>query len=423
MNEVYFGGALTSDVVNLISELPVDRDDARAFVERMFRLMRAARFTAADLSILQAEILAGLLSRLLPGTWEGRVPPITIAGRHRKLDQLVLDVAAQDGLSPTFIDIACGFPPLTTVDTASTLETWQVTGVDRSLPAYLVNDSDGNYATFDDEGRALYFQPLVPTAQNWMALLGDWEGSRRRFELLLEDLLAERQRQGDPQRVERADAILDVEPVRSYEHDRLRFVRADLADINAPPAGVVRCFNMLLYFDGTFRREALARLAGMVEPDGLLICGTDWVYTTEARYFTYRKRDGRLADAEFSFSLDNVAPLGIIPWYTLHDGDYEAGLLAELVTLLRTDRRFMGAFMARSDALRAEMNLMPRGEDGYYAATLPDVPPAELWMRAAKLGDTLAEDLGAEAVAVLARHGLQARMNSVGHLSVAGTWS
>jgi hypothetical protein len=281
----------------------------------------------------------------------------------------------------------------------------------------MVIDADSNYAVFDDLGRTLYFQPMVPSPETWAALLGDWEGSRRRFELLLQDLLAVQRADGAP-RVERDGASIDVEPLRAWEHERLRFVRSDVSDLVLPPAGVVRCCNMLLYFDRAFRSETLARLATMLEPDGLLLCGTDWIHTTEARYFTYRKRHGALADGEFNFSLDNVAPLSIASWYTLHDDDVELALLTDMVGILRADRRFVSGFMERSDALRAEMNLVPRAGDGYYVSDLPKTLPAELWMQASRLADTLGQEFAPAAVAVLERQGLQARVNSVGHVAV-----
>lgn len=65
-------------------------------------------------------------------------------------------------------------------------------GVDRSLPEYLVEDGAGNYAVYDAAGQAQYFQPIAPTAENWRALLDDTDGSRRRLEALLQQLLAVR---------------------------------------------------------------------------------------------------------------------------------------------------------------------------------------------------------------------------------------
>src|SRR6478752_1583623 len=162
-------------------------------------------------------------------------------------------------------------------------------------------------------------------------------------------------------------------------HDRLRFVAGDLADVQLPPAGVVRCCNMLLYFDRAFRNAALAQLADLLEPNGMLVCGTDWALTTEARYFTYRKRNNCLSDCEFTFSLDNVAPLGMVPWYTLHDDDAESEMLTGMVGILRADHCFVGAFIEASNAIRAELGLPPRGSDAYDAAANANASPAELW--------------------------------------------
>ena len=72
MNASYFDGGLAPGVLDRISLLPADREDARVFVERMFRSMRNSGFVATDLSLLQADILAALISRLLPGNWIGR---------------------------------------------------------------------------------------------------------------------------------------------------------------------------------------------------------------------------------------------------------------------------------------------------------------------------------------------------------------
>ncbi len=422
LSTTYFDGRLAPAVVDRLAELPVERDDVRAFVERMFREMRRSGFPATEVSVLQADVLSSLLSRLLPGTWAGRVPPITVAGRHKKLDELVLHTAQADGLGRTFIDIACGFPPLTTIDTADALQGWQITGIDRALPAYLVNDALDNYAVFDLDGHATYFQPVNPSVDKWTALLGDWEGSRRRFEALLQSLLAERDHSAPGiDYVELGGASLQVNPAHAYERPNLRFVASDLADAKTEPADVVRCCNMLLYFDDAFRTAAMPQLGALVREGGLLVCGTDWAFTTEARYFTYRKRQGALADGQFAFSIDCLAPLAIVPWYTLHDDDRELALLGTLTQALRSDHAFIDRFTSRSDELRAAMSLCPRGTDGYYEATLPDGPPGEVWNRAAALSEQLAAEFAGPATDVLGRAGWRAHANPVGHVTVALT--
>ena len=176
---------------------------------------------------------------------------------------------------------------------------------------------------------------------------------------------------------------------------------------------------MLLYFDDDFRRRALRRFCGWLEEGGLLICGTDWAFTTESRYFTYRKRRGALREGEFAFSLDNLAPLAIVPWYTLHDDDRELKLLTELVGVLRADADFIGRFLARSDALRAECGVCPRQADGYYGDVAPGIPAADLWRHAERMRDQLQEEGFAEdAAGLLRRAGWAARVNPIGHVAV-----
>jgi hypothetical protein len=415
LNRSFFDGQLGPGIVDRLSVLPVDRADVRAFVERMFREMRRWGFPATEVSLMHAELLGSLLSRILPGTWQGRVPPITVSGRHKKLDELVRLTARSDGLGHTLIDIACGFPPMTTIDTADALPGWQITGIDRALPAYLVTDPDNNYAVFDREGRATYFQPVEATVDRWKALLENWDASRSRFEGLLQTLLAARAPGAD--RVEKDGASLDIDPVRAFERPGVRFTASNLEDASVPPADVVRCCNMLLYFDDAFRKAAMPRFAALMREGGLLICGTDWAHTIEARYFTYRKRGGRLAECRFAFSIDCLAPLAIVPWYTLHDDDREIEVLGTLVAALRGDRDFIERFMSRSDAIRAAAGLCPRGPDGYYLATIPE-GAGEAWNRAGALSDQLAQEFGQEAAGVLGRAGWRSHVNPVGHIEV-----
>ncbi len=411
LNSRYFDGKLSPAVVDQLCALPVDREDARAFVERMFRFMQAGRYPAHDVSTFQAAMLGSLVARLLPGRWEGRVPPITVAGRHRKIDALI---AHRFPTPSRLIDVACGFPPLTTLDSAAALPGWDILGVDRSLPAFLVHDGEDNYCVYDEAGEAQYFQPLVPTAESWNALLEDWNGSKERFERLLHALRHEDDRSGHHEH-----AALTVDPALAYERPGLRFVRADLAEFTGEPAHVVRCFNMLLYFDAAFRRDALERFAALLLEGGMLVCGTDWTETVECRYFTYVKRDGSLVPDEFAFSLDNLSALGVVCWYTLHDDDAEVAMTARLGAVLRRDVAFEARLRTCADQLREDNGLGARGPDGYYGA--PDAPmsPEEMWSRAVTLSHRLDEMFADEAVHVLTRAGWTARVNEVGHVAVS----
>jgi SAM-dependent methyltransferase len=415
-NREYFDGDLSPAVLDRLRQLPVGRDDARAFLDRMGRLARASGLDARDLSPFQADILASLISRLLPGTWDGRVPPITIPGRHRKIDGIVGRLCGPSG---RLIDVACGFPPFTSVDTAIALPGWDVVGVDRSLPEYLVEDGLGNYAVFDASGAAQYFQPIAPTADSWVALLNDPDATRRRLETLLQDLLGVRARStGDPHRIAHGGATLVVTPAREYARDNLHFLRSDLEALAIPPADVVRCFNMLMYFDDAFRKRALDQFARLLKEGGLAVCGVNWAFSMEARYATYRKTGGALVPVEFAFGLDNLVPIGIATWYTLQADDRDADMLARFCGMLRSNQAFFAEYARVADGIRDEIGLCPRQSDGYFADIDKDIPPAELWARAAGFPDKLDAALGERAVDVLRESGYAARLNEVGHIAV-----
>ncbi|HET7217549.1 MAG TPA: CheR family methyltransferase [Vicinamibacterales bacterium] len=416
LNQRRFSGKLAAATISRLEALP-DREDARAFLERGVTLMQRAGMPAQDFSPFQAELFASVASHLLPGCWGGRVPPITLAGRHARIDQLVRTLYGDSG---RLLDIACGFPPLTTIDSSSALGGWDVVGVDRSLPEYLVHDRDGNYCLYDEQRRALYFQPLIPTTDSWEALLGDAESSARRFEALLAELLRQRGDAADaPLNVEHDGCSLSVHPVHDYEWPNLRFLRSDLESLVTEPADIVRCFNMLMYFDEQFRQLAMERFARLLRDEGRLVCGTDWAWTTEARYSSYVKRDGAMVPVEFAFSLDNLTPIGVATWYTLHADEREASLLAGLCATLRADADFSAAFADVNDRLRAKHGLCPRLPDGYFSGSLPAENPAAMWHIAGDYSVELGEALADQACRALARAGRDARVNEIGHVAVA----
>jgi SAM-dependent methyltransferase len=416
LNRRRFGGRLGAATLERLEALP-DREDARAFLERAAALMQRAGMPPEDFSAFQAEMFASIAAHLLPGCWGGRVPPITLTGRHARIDQLVRQLHGDTG---RLLDIACGFPPLTTIDSNSALPHWDVVGVDRSLPEYFVHDQRGNYCVYSERGEALYFQPLLPTTENWEALLGDAESSAKRFEALLAELLRRRADASDaPLNVEHDGCTLSVNPVHDYASPNLRFIRSDLESLVTEPADVVRCFNMLMYFDEQFRHRAMKRFADLLRDGGRLVCGTDWAWTTEARYNTYIKYDGAMVPIEFAFSLDNLTPVGVATWYTLHADEPEANMLATLCATLRADADFNASFADVNNRLRAKHGLCPRQPDGYFSASLPIDNPAAIWIIAGDYAVELNEALSDQASRVLERAGHDARVNEIGHVAVA----
>ena len=416
MNQEYFDGALSPAFLGGLASLPTEREDVKVFIERMFRFMDSAAMTAQDLSELQGGILGTLLARILPGAWGGRVPPITLKGRHQKIDRFIAENRFTGRReSGRMLDLGCGFPPETTLDSADLLPGWTIHGSDPSMPAFMVEDPDGAYATFDARGQMIYCQPSIPTVENWNELLSDPEAASRRFAAIQAGFGTR-----EPGLHESDDGHrLRVDPKRSFERPGLTFGLGGIGQIEIPPQDVIRCFNVMYYFDGAFRDMALEWFASILRDGGILLVGGDWALTTECRYFLYQKEDGALHAREFSFSLDNVVPMGLVPFFALHDKDRGLTLMARLVRTLREDRDFLHRYYETLDGLRGEHGICPRGEDGYYGTLDQEMDPVEVWTRVAEIAEAVSDELGGEAVRVLERAGWESHVNEIGMVTVA----
>jgi hypothetical protein len=413
----YLGAPLPgtlADKVSLANLAP----DARDVITRMLALMKRSGCPATEINSQMMELLFTVTPGMLPSAWGGRIPPVTFAGRHRKLDAYI---AGQKGSSsagrPVLIDWGCGFPPVTTTDIAAYLPQWTIFGVDRSFARYMLYDPQGHYACFDRNGDFEYFQlQMKPLHDNP-------EDTRTHFKTLFGKLFSYLTSTDDNsvETVEKNGSRLVSNPVRNFERDNLKFLEGDIEKIRFPSAQVIRCMNVLLYYEKEIRDRMLQSLGNRVETDGILISGMNHPFGIYTRYAVYRKKGGGLVPEEFAFSPDNLRPLGIAPWLTLQERDEEAELLADLVGVLRADRLFWGDFDRRVDALQEAHGIGHRGDDGFllFSAELQNAPPFALFEKEAALWKTLeAEGYPQGAVEALGRAGYTAWKNPVGDIAV-----
>jgi len=414
LNDRYFEGQLSEGFISKLESLPIDRPDVLAFIERTFRLMKIGGHPPTDISSLQGEIYGSLLARILPGSWEGKVPPITVSGRHKGIDEYFAATSLISGGAKRMLDIGCGFPPYTTLETAEQFPDWQIIAADPSLPVYLVYDKDGNYCTFDEQKQAVYFQPALPSIDNWNALLTDPAATKAMFSTLLEELLA-----SGKEFSEEDFPRVSIDPVHRHSNKNLTFITGGIGEIQIDPVDVIRCFNVLFYFDDNFRKDALKWFGDQLAPGGILVTGSDWAYSTEARFNVYRKEEGQLKHLEYVFSLDNYSPLGIVTWYTNLDDDSEVAQLAEYLAVLRKDANFNKAYYDLHDKLRENLGICPRDKNGYYSDLREGISPGDIWTGAGELLTKNVESgLVDHAVDVLRKAGFNARKNEVGHVAI-----
>ena len=415
--QAYLGEALPERLAERI-DFPALPADAQGVVLRLLALMKRSSCPATEFNDQMAWLLAAVTPAMLPAAWGGRIPPLTAPGRHRRLDDYVARSAwPADGGRPVFIDLGCGFPPVTTVDTAARLPDWQVYGVDPAFCRYVLYDADARYACFNRHGEFLYLQsPAKPLDDTPAAL-------RERFKGLFAELRPRVAPKDDrvSQTVEKDGNRLVANHVRDYETPNLSFVKGDIDALRLPPARFIRCMNMLLYFEETVRKTMLSSLARRLDGNGLLMSGFNHPFGIYARYTVYTRQNGALCPEEFAFGLDSLRPLGIGPWLTLVEDDKDAVLLADLTRAIRTDRSFWKDFDRAVDILREELGICRRDGDGFIRfgpqmetapVTVSREKTAALWQRLEADGYTQG------AVEALVRAGYNAWQNPAGDIAV-----
>ena len=416
--ERYLGARLPEQLAASVDlkKLP---PDTQAFIERMLALMKRAGYGVEQFNLALIRWLSITIPTMLPRAWGGRIPPITLPGRHQKLDTYVADEYRPPySKPPVYVDIGCGFPPVTTADTANALPEWQIFGVDRSFADFVLYDEAGHYACFDQTGNFQYFQASMDPSGR--SLYEDPAGTRRRFESLYVDLSPQLPASDGKvsQCIEKNGNKLIHHHIRDFETDNLTLIKKDLMQLDLPPATVIRCMNILIYFEPQKRKKMLMHTGNLIDDAGMLIVGTNG-YGVQTRYAIYRKNGGDLFPGEFAFSLDNLGHIVFMPWFTMHENDPEAMLLARLTGAVRNDRKFWQSFSGRLDELLKSHGICQREPDGFLHPLTEEMPIAEYFQKNAAIWRQLADegypDLTVEA---LERAGHNAWINGIGDIAI-----
>lgn len=428
--EHYLGARLPEQMAASVA-MAEQPSEAKEFIERFLGLMRVAGYPATSITPYYIRWLASIKS-MLPCAWGGQIPPITFPNRHKNLDAYVGSGDWRGSNDPpVFIDMGCGFPPVTTAETAKTLPDWQVFGVDRSFPDYILYDHNGHYACFDDSGEFQYFQAMMDATGR--ALYQDPAQTRNYFGEHFRELsrlfdenaaLPEDDRDGGRRRdrvskaVERDGCRLIRNHVRNFEMDNLRFVRSEIDAVDLPPAQVIRSMNVYLYFEHETQAKMFRQAAELLDEGGILIIGTNGL-ALQSRYSIYRKEGDSLTSLEFAFSPDNLGPISFMPWFTIHPGDREAQLLNELSRVIRGDAGFWDGFSSRIEQILAQDDICWRGPDGFFQIPERQRTFAEYHEISSRMWHRLeAEGYLGGMVEALEKGGFEAHINFIGDIAI-----
>lgn len=421
LNAKYFDNGLSKEVIDLLAPLDNERDEVHRFLDRMGRNMQRHGLGAHNFSELAAWLIAEFVPKLLPGAWNNAVPPITLKGRHELLDQyLTGNNWYRIGKGDSMLDLGCGFPPETTMDTAGAHPDLQILGADPSFGKYLIKDSDSHYACFDENCELLYFQASSFDINAWEAVFADPAATKARFLDHLQSAKDQLDAFGEGfVSIDKDGINLQQNPVLQYAENNLSFTQQGIGSEFNQSFNVIRCMNVLIYFDRDFRHKTFEWAAESLQDGGLMITGMDWAGTRSARIAINQCIDGELKPREMAISIDNLRPLDIAPWFTLVEGDYETVAMVEIAHLLRSDRPFIEDYDRRLDELLCEHNLCARKENGFLGSIAPDSPPDAIDRVSGKIISTIISDGFIDrAVESLNRQGIEARRNCIDFIAV-----
>jgi len=411
----YLGGRPSEAALQVLRNAEQQRPEVRDFVQRAFQLMAISKFDPHDFSAFVARFFTVIAPGILPEAWGGMVPPFTLPGRHRKIDAyLRSNEWANFEPRTVMLDVGCGFPPQTSIEAAEAFPEWRIVGVDPTFEEYLLYDERENYACLDRTGSVRYFQATRP--EEFLGLYSDRAATIQNFSQAFAQLAPSLPPDdGTLSTTEQGGRRLVRHPMSTYERSNLRFLQGGFGSSGLPEAGIVRSFNVLIYYDADFRRHAEEWVAGVLRPGGLFVCGRDDSESLNAHYSVFRSEGGRLVEKEFAFGVEMVRHC---VWFALHDGERETWRLANLLGILRSDREFLRDYDARLDALLAENRLAIRDEHGHVVEPPNPIEPARVMPLYHEIVRSIEAEFGDRAVAVLQRAGLHAWRNPVGHIAV-----
>jgi len=410
---------------HFLEQLPEGRlsDEADRFICRTLGLMKEAGFSAFDVTPLMVRQLTAIVPHYLPSSWNGKIPPLTAPGRHRKLDGYIKKSLPKESRKKrVLLDIGCGIPPLTTVDSAEMLSGWKIIGVDSAFAEFILYDSEENYGCFSPAGEILYLQSNLWHGSRFYS--DNPESARSHFSQLFQALRAELAPPAAAKKstsVEKEGNRLIHNHIADFESDNVQFLKADIRELKIPLVDAARCMNVLIYHPGDARKQVRAAMTNLLEKDGLLMVGTNNLFGLSCRYTVYQRDEKNLRPREFSFSLDNLRPHDILPWYALQEDDEEVLCLARLTRLIRSDRSFWNRFQRRVDRLLADASIYHRDTNGFLKLVEGDsaVSPTSLQQRVESIWKQLDEEgYTHEVAALLQSAGLHRWVNCVGDIAV-----
>jgi SAM-dependent methyltransferase len=408
-NREYFDGKLS---LACLEELDKTDDKNRELVELIdtwLYYFHAAGGRAQNFSSLLARFFATVAASYLPSLW-ARIPPITRGGRLRGMDRIAHEVLGfPAGRAIRFLDVGCGYPPLTTVDTAEECIAWSCVGIDPNFPAWILHDEDGNAACFDETGAMVYIQYLQGDLQPGSdQILKD----RQRYSLEWDRVSHDPALEAEVIRAKR----LVRNPAAHFGRSNLSFSSTSLMGMHTvQPFDFIRCMNVFMYFDGRAILDHLRYAKSLLSPQGVFVCGSVNEIGVSAKYLAYRKRRDVLTPWLFGFDLGKFSQREGNGFWGFHKDQPDTLFLASVIRMVSENQHLLARVTSVIDRVEEVLGTATRDRHGYLREEESTVSGT---VRYSQLLAAVGSECGEEIVTFLGSRGLSAEINPSGHLLI-----
>ncbi|MBU1871889.1 MAG: hypothetical protein KKH80_03730, partial [Candidatus Omnitrophica bacterium] len=223
---------------------------------------------------------------------------VTERGRLKDVDKVILGMLPSD--AKVVVDFGIGYPPYTTLELAKRVSRThpkaKVIGVDVLIPDSVLKLEDGKEALFIEGEIIGIYEPLYrnvfPLSNYRKDFLEMIQARHYEFSL-------------------RTDTFLIINPYQEYtlKYNNLSFLKSNFV-LNLPyEVNLIRIFNVLRYYSGEDRMQALRELSLSLKKGGIIIEGNYGLQEDASNrldtYIIYRKINGELQPQSFNLFIDS----------------------------------------------------------------------------------------------------------------------
>ena len=257
----------------------------------------------------------GIASDIVPESVVGRITQgITTPDRNIRLDAFIKKYLEDNGLDVggTVVDIGVGYPPVTTLKMAQTLEKSNVIGVDINIPVYVVefakNYADTYMAFFNEKNEIIFIMARHGATYSYSEITEKAHKIER--EKAVKEALKVRDELmtvAGGQDIEEGGQKIVFDPVRKFGEGQsnLSFVRGGFELPIQGQADVVRSTNVFMYYSPEEAQDAVRSIGLKIKENGILIVGN------QGSFLVFRKINGQMILDELvsgvSMDLDEIS--------------------------------------------------------------------------------------------------------------------